>query len=93
MNKYKKSLNQLIVHIPEETLIMWAQDFEYYIDNMQELVDRATPMKPKEEKLEISNEKIFVCPNCRAIAFMEYEFDKENYCGNCGQALDWSEEE
>ena len=26
------------------------------------------------------------CPNCRAVFF-----DKlTNYCGNCGQALDWS---
>lgn len=34
---------------------------------------------------------IWVCPNCDAE--FEMETDKYNYCPNCGQGIDWSEEE
>ncbi len=33
----------------------------------------------------------YICPNCRKNYEIEYE--KYDYCPNCGQALDWGEQE
>lgn len=51
---------------------------------LKELVERATPKKPKSEK-----EIFYLCPICKE--FVGDEFDKSNYCPMCGQAIDWSE--
>ena len=52
---------------------------------LQGLVDRATPKKV----IDKTPFKSFAwCPNCN------YSITKRNYpkfCGNCGQALDWSD--
>ena len=52
---------------------------------LQALVDRATPKKVVDK----TPFKSFAwCPSCN------YSISKRNYpkfCGNCGQALDWSE--
>lgn len=53
-------------------------------EKLQELVEKATPKKVK----------IFIafgerlCPNCR-----NHMIDLYKYCPDCGQALDWSDEE
>lgn len=33
----------------------------------------------------------WICPNCEK--HYEVDYDDYDYCPNCGQALDWSEEE
>ena len=54
------------------------------LDLLQELVDKATPKKPTKS----------VCPNCDSWDIYSEEFDnKYNFCPNCGQAIDWSENE
>ena len=54
------------------------------LELLEELVERATPKKPKSEK-----EIFCLCPICKE--FVGDEFDKNNYCPVCGQAIDWSE--
>ena len=51
-----------------------------------EVLDKATPMKV-EEPYKIKGEGLPVseCPNCTAF------IRGGNYCGHCGQAIDWME--
>ena len=84
MNKYQEALNAV------EKIFYGT--FQGYIDEneveaIRELVDKATPMKP------IAYSE---CPVCDENVF--YETKKGNYkcftyCTNCGQKIDWSEDE
>ena len=47
-------------------------------------LEKQVPQKPLEETKFYGNGK---CPSCGAV-FMD---KSTNYCGNCGQALDWEE--
>ena len=47
-------------------------------------LEKQIPKKPLEETKFYGNGK---CPSCGAV-FMD---KSTNYCGNCGQALDWEE--
>jgi len=54
-------------------------------DKLQELVDRATPMKIR-VITNIGGYLVPLCPKC--------DEEVENaFCGICGQELDWSEDE
>ena len=88
MNKYQKALDKIFDKCADT----------FYIDNeieeLQELVDKATPTKPKFEATKINDE---TCPNCGNVCFTTETFGSNkikittNYCKYCGQALDWSE--
>lgn len=65
-------------------------------DVLKELVDKETPKKPDYEGdgCDRNGEIIYdtwICPNCEK----KYEVDYDIYdrCPNCGQAIDWSEED
>lgn len=71
------------------------------LEVLEELAERATPKKPKEQLIdnyckgipgETPNEKElnYFCPNCNEL--VGDEGFKYKYCPNCGQAIDWSEE-
>lgn len=49
-------------------------------------LEKQIPKKPLEEKRYYGIGK---CPTCNAV-FMD---NTTNYCGNCGQAIDWSDSE
>lgn len=68
---------------------------------LQELVNKATPKKPKEQLIdnycrgipgETSNEKElnYFCSNCNEL--VGDELFKYNFCPNCGQAIDWGKQ-
>lgn len=63
------------------------------MNNIEELVERATP-----KKIIVGDEEELFCPNCmtnyRIMTFSgECAPNYENpFCGECGQALDWSDE-
>lgn len=92
MSKYQEALDYLVGELKgcDEAI----SDFEYRQELnakreaaeklLQKLVDRVTPNKPKSEK-----EIFYLCPICKE--FVGDEFDKNNYCPVCGQAIDWSE--
>lgn len=50
---------------------------------------------PKRVILGYDEQDSICCPNCKGeIAEMDdYDYYKHNYCPDCGQALDWSDEE
>ena len=86
MNKHQKALDRM------------DKNCDNYIENcnsvytfsallednltLQELVDKATPIKPLEEH------GYTKCPICFRIVSEQYN----TYCGDCSQAIDWEEE-
>lgn len=99
MNKYQESLDYLRTLERKERLSFTNQVApQPNCDVMQELVDKATPKKlvllpmdgyTKEEASYIC------CPYCHKPITNGYSSRKYTpmYCSNCGQALDWSEDE
>lgn len=94
MDKYERALKRIgdlfefeeSSQVPhnDEIRIEYKEDF----DLLEELVERAKPMKP------YFNCDDWHCSKCDEIVFLgEWEEDttKPNFCSNCGQALDWSE--
>ena len=58
---------------------------------IREALEKQIPEKP------ISEERYYICPCCRGDLGVSdddifiYEFPTPKYCGDCGQALDWSD--
>lgn len=89
MNKYQKALEFL----RSENVTAWGNDkFEllyFHLDNIEELVDKATPKKPiKDEVQDIRYVTKYICPNCGG----KFTGKISDYCYHCGQAFDWSDE-
>lgn len=96
MNKYQDALNNL-VHCKSETKCKECRhkdrctmDRDYKI--LKELVDKETPIKPKNLKEKVVFESItkreWICPRCKH----EYIGNpKIEYCCMCGQHIDWSD--
>lgn len=89
-NKYLEAFNYFftprLVAVPRN---QGKQDeFGRNKDLLQELVDKATPMKIKEEWVggEDDDYVKYLCPKCHIDLYMN-----EKYCDNCGQKLDWSD--
>ena len=84
MNKYEKAWKNITT--PTDKDDDYAQiDFRKEIDIIDELVERARPMKP----FDITIDKVFeleigYCPSCNGIV-------QDEFCNHCGQTLDWSE--
>lgn len=81
-----------------DKLILTDHRARYYYDegivtkqdreNLQELVDKATPKKIKDYN------GVPICPVCNSVNYIHNEGgveSKNKFCSNCGQALDWSE--
>jgi hypothetical protein len=92
MNKYqdafeKASLCCLCTDTVEEA--------HEYLDVLKELVDKAVPKKSDYEAdgYDENGELIYdtwICPNCDKK--YEVDYDEYDHCPNCGQAIDWSDE-
>ena len=59
---------------------------------------RAAVEKQKAKKPPVVNRpsifvKVPVCPNCSTQEHYQQLYGKTKYCSNCGQKLDWSDEE
>ena len=87
MNKYQRALDE-IKNMLNDMTQNENDSFKYHyyiklgtVEVLQELVDKATPKKPTFVESYPSGE----CPNC------DESIGGRNYCHNCGQALDWSE--
>jgi rRNA maturation endonuclease Nob1 len=56
---------------------------------LQKLINKSQPMKIN--KIDLSKDYYFIeyrCPECES----ELEYQEQQYCDACGQALDWSED-
>lgn len=98
MNKYQESLDNLIrVSCPRKVSCKEC-DFEKlcnsqakgYVDTIQKLVDRATPKKPK--MMRVKKYDGYNLGICKCGQEIDTSLYKVNFCPNCGQALDWSDE-
>lgn len=80
MNKYQEALKKL--RKIEQTENTWDEN----CDVLQELVDKATPKKPKNWKAErrLNGAVEFNCPVCNRLYT-----ERVNFCSSCGQAIDW----
>ena len=97
MNKYQEALDYLAVSLQvfDETVDdkPYRDELEAKRENarkeLQELVYKSTPKKPKKWKAERRpNGRVeFNCPVCNRL----YN-ERVNFCSSCGQKLDWSEE-
>ena len=77
MNKYQEALEKL--REIEQTENTW----DVNCDVLQELVDKATPKKPKNWTVRYRGIE-FNCPVCNRLYI-----ERVNFCSSCGQALDW----
>ena len=96
MNKYQEALEFL----RSEDVTAWGNDkleiLYFHLDNIEELVEKATPKKPNYEAdgYDENGELIYdtwICPNCDKK--YEVDYDEYDHCPNCGQVIDWSDEE
>lgn len=89
MNKYQEALN----HLKDETIenfkkkhIPTYEERTKIINDvvfLQELVDKATPKKPKNWTVRYRGIE-FNCPVCNRLYT-----ERVNFCASCGQAIDW----
>ena len=64
------------------------------LEEVEELDRKETSMKPLVEIWELSStdEKDILCPKCNALLGTTEEHYESNYCYDCGQKLNWSDE-
>lgn len=88
MNKYKEALDFAKKHLDSK------HDLKK-VEVLQELVDKATPKKPINRINYRTDINAYYCPNCNGFICNYYDKDNEcdDYCCNCGQALDWSKKD
>lgn len=63
---------------------------------LKELVGKTTPMKPFKRKELMVDYIIGTCPACGCGVdnnLIKLDDDKITFCENCGQPIDWSDEE
>ena len=94
MNKYEEAFTAMATFVNLQGCIDSRKVYVLkQIETISELVHKATPMK-----IIVSDKEKLFCPNCmtnyRIMTFSgECAPNFENpFCGECGQALDWSDE-
>ena len=82
MNKYQKALNNV-----KRVYVESEHYDEEDIRLLQELVDKATPKKPK-RNVACDKTNFYYCSKCNTDVYIGMK-----YCCECGQALDWNDED
>lgn len=77
-------------------------EYEKLIKPLEDKVNTSTSASEKQKPKKVTHEATLIknrtCPNCKKIIsdYTDFNGDKflieHNYCYNCGQALDWSDE-
>ena len=88
MNKYQEALDYL------KNGNLFGELSNVALDSIEELVDKEIPKKPTISYSIIGEENSY-CPNCvsrfsRTVAYARVAY---KHCPECGQAIDWSENE
>lgn len=67
----------------------------FAVRTARELVERDTAKKPYDIFYNHKNKykRLYTCPYCRNVCLKKYQNERQlnNYCGDCGQKIDWSE--
>lgn len=97
MNKYQEAVDYLFVKYANSTE-EGSFLHRHHIDVIQELVDKETPTKPKymnRGKCGDFHIKGIRCGRCGVMFGYSDGYTQAviNYCYNCGQRTDWSDEE
>ena len=84
-----------------EQLADWLEELKQYkqlgtLEEVREAVEKQNPKTPTYDGDGYAPDGSFVwdewsCPRCGTI--YEVEYDEHDYCPNCGQHIDWSEED
>lgn len=91
MNKYKEAYRKVggyisnSIHASHKDTYRKRWEAGYSLNELEELVEKATPKKAEETHYAPYHT---FCSVCGGLVF-----DNFNYCPKCGQALDWSEED
>lgn len=88
MNKFQESLDRIKKNLPlhEDS---WTDEDKEHILTIMEALEKQTPQKTTEREYVPNGTLIYGhCPNCDCFTKNFFK-----YCGNCGQALDWSDTE
>ena len=80
MNKYQNSLDNFVKAL---NLFTNFKSMHEWKSDLQELVDKATPKKPKNWTVRYRGIE-FNCPVCNRLYT-----ERVNFCSSCGQAIDW----
>lgn len=97
MNKYQEALDYAKKHLDSK------QDLEK-VGVLQELVDKATPLKPQKEYVQyVVDGTYYSCPCCGYLIdkfcimqdnnYKKIVIKTSSYCSKCGQTIDWSDED
>lgn len=60
------------------------------VEGCREAVEKQKPKKPEDVEYDYS---YFICPVCGDGIYVSDDYEIHKFCRNCGQAIDWSEEE
>lgn len=98
-NKYQEALYDIKNNILNDKIIENEKLKKIYL--LQELVDKEIPTKPLPDKiLERGSYISWKCPNCKKYVSSGFYYpplknmaDNHKRCPNCGQAIDWRNEE
>lgn len=94
MNKHQEALDFLCDN-SKLTQFNIGQS-QWASETLQELVDKATPIKPIQVIKTFRNIDLsmFDCPKCNlGVMPSAYPPGLNDYCSHCGQRLDWSDDE
>lgn len=89
MNDIVKRLRKLSLNLKVTGFADGLDQLDEDIDVIEKMFDKATP----KEAVRFFLPMVFIpyrCPCCNALVNSKKE--KFNYCHNCGQAIDWSNE-
>lgn len=88
MNKYQEAIMLVreMLNAAEPNVMNHLAANRKLDHELQELVDKATPKKPKNWKAErrLNGKVEFNCPVCNKLYT-----ERVNFCSSCGQSLDW----
>lgn len=90
MNKYQEALDRIEeTYYNLDNCLSAMKRFGKDVQTLSELVDKATPKKP----IIIPNNMNLLAYRCPVCVKRTYTNFRKNYCSECGQALDWSEDD
>lgn len=99
MNKYEKAYNELwsVLHNePASEIEKHSVENKKRLELLKPIVDRATSKKLNYEGDDCDENGVIIdtaiCPSCDKHFEIDYD-EHAKYCPDCGQALDWSEDD
>lgn len=105
MNKYQIALNSFVECANEKTCGITTyesifgeyESIEIMKKDLQELADKETPMKPallvSHKKQNKRQYQCLRCGNACLVRYAPFERNENKYCYDCGQKIDWSEDD